>query len=315
MAESLMDIKRRIASTKKTGQITKAMQMVSGSKLMQIEDKSNAYQIYENKILETMGHLVASKILQQYPSVSNGKPVDTKNSDPMSLDYLLMNRPVKKTAYIVVTSDRGLVGSYNSTIIKETMSLLDKKYHGDTSKFTIIAVGATGADFFKKQGFDIAYEYRGVEDVPQFQTVKDFVKTCVELFDNGVYDELYIFHSHHVNSLTSKVTINKLLPISRDIASKQDIEDAKKDQKEYIVDPSVEVVLQKLVPQYIESLIFGSLMDAKTAEHAASMTAMKAASENAQDLIDTLSLRYNRARQAKITTEIIEIVSGAAALQ
>lgn len=304
-----MDIKRRIASTKKTGQITNAMQMVSGAKLTQIEKKSNAYQLYEQKLQDTMGHLVASKIISQYKSTD-----DEQSQDVMSLDHLLKNRPIKKTGYIVVTSDRGLVGSYNSTIIKATMDLLEKNHQGDKSKFTIIAVGGTGADFFKKRGYNVAYEYRGVEDVPKFLTIQKLVKTCVEMFDAGVFDQLYICHNHHVNSLTSTFKVNELLPISRDIADDINFDNIE-DNPNYIIDPSVEVVLQKLVPQYIESIVFGSIMDAKTAEHAASMSAMRTATDNADDLIASLSLKYNRARQEQITTEITEIIGGASALE
>ncbi|MBA1434893.1 F0F1 ATP synthase subunit gamma [Bombilactobacillus bombi] len=309
MAESLMDIKRRIASTKKTGQITHAMQMVSGAKLTQIEKKSNSYLLYEKRLQETMGHLVANKIISLYQNSGV-----EQSQDIMSLDHLLKKRPIKKTGYIIVTSDRGLVGSYNSTIIKATLDLLEKNHHGDKSKFTIIAVGGTGADFFKKRGCNIAYEYRGVEDVPQFETIKKLVKTCVELFDAGAFDQLYICHNHHVNSLTSTFTVDELLPISRDVADDVDYENLDNSNK-YIIDPSVEVVLQKLVPQYVESLVFGSIMDAKTAEHAASMTAMRTATDNADDLISNLSLKYNRARQEQITTEITEIIGGASALE
>lgn len=309
MAESLMDIKRRIASTKKTGQITHAMQMVSGAKLTQIEKQSDVYQLYEQKLKETMGHLVASKIISQYRDNNN-----ESSKDSMSLDHLLKNRPIKKTAYIVVTSDRGLVGSYNSTIIKATMDLLIKNHQNDKSKFSIIAVGGTGADFFKKRNYDVAYEYRGVEDVPHFKTIQKLVKTCVEMFDTGVFDQLYICHNHHVNSLTSTFTVDKLLPISRDIADEVDFKKIG-NTSSYIVDPSIEVVLQKLVPQYIESVVFGSILDAKTAEHAASMTAMRTATDNADDLISSLSLKYNRARQEQITTEITEIIGGASALE
>ncbi|NVY95642.1 F0F1 ATP synthase subunit gamma [Lactobacillus sp. DCY120] len=307
MAESLTDIKRRIASTQKTGQITHAMQMVSGSKLTQIEKKSAAYQLYEQKLKDTMSYLIAGKLLSQYQGGDH-------TQDGFSLDTLLKIRPIKKTAYLVVTSDRGLVGSYNSTILKATMELLEQKHQGDKSQFTIIAIGGTGADFFKKRGYDIAYEYRGIADVPDFETVRALVKTCVELFDAEAFDQLYMCHNHHVNSLTSEFTVDKLLPLSQDLASDVDLTSFES-QQSYIVDPSIESVLEGLVPQYIESIIFGSIMDAKTAEHAASMAAMRAATDNANDLISTLSLKYNRARQAQITTEITEIIGGAAALE
>lgn len=309
MAESLIDIKRRIASTKKTSQITNAMQMVSGSKLMKIEKQSISYQKYSEKIKNVVGHLASNKLLENVRSSDNVQAVNNKN-EVLSLNNLLIERPVKKTAYMVITSDRGLVGGYNSNILKEMMSLFEKKHHGNKDEFVIIAIGATGAEFFKNRGYNVSYEYRGVDDIPSIENVKPLVSTIVQLYISGVYDELFICHNHHVNSLTSDFQSDLLLPI-KDIDSDDDEHMA----KEYIADPSPEEVLGKILPQFVESLVFGAMLDAKTAEHAASMTAMKSSTDNANNLISTLTTKYNRARQAQITTEITEIVGGAAALE
>lgn len=300
-----MDIKRRISSTQKTGQITRAMQMVSGAKLSRIEKQSNAYQIYANKVEDIVRHLTMADLFKNVP-------VSGSSADPLSLNNILQVRDVKKTAYVVLTSDRGLVGGYNSNILKAMMDLFKKNHNGDKSKFTIISLGATGTDFFKTRGYDIAYEYRGLPDVPSVEDITPIVKSILQLYQAGSFDEIYVCHNHHVNSLVSRFTNEKLLPLD----APQDVtQEEEHIASEYITDPDPETVLSAIVPQYIECLIFGAMMDAKTAEHAASVTAMKSATDNADDLISNLSLHYNRARQAQITTEITEIVGGAAALE
>lgn len=305
MAESLMDIKRRISSTKKTGQITKAMQMVSGAKLSRIEKKSIAYQLYEKKVEDIVRHLKAADVFKELSIADD-------SDDPLSLNSLLKVREVKKTAYVVITSDCGLVGGYNSSILKAMMELFEKKYHGDQSKFTIISLGATGTEFFKARGYDVSYEYRGLPDIPTVKDITPIMKTILQMYQAELFDEIDICHNHHVNSLVSEFTNQKLLPLA-------DPDDVTPEEQqvatEYITEPNPKAVLSAIVPQYIECLVLGAMMDAKTAEHAASVTAMKSASDNADDLISSLSLHYNRARQAQITTEITEIIGGAAALE
>ena len=305
MAESLMDIKRRISSTKKTGQITKAMQMVSGAKLSRIEKKSIAYQLYEKKVEDIVRHLTAADVFKELSIADD-------STDPLSLNSLLKVREVKKTAYVVITSDRGLVGGYNSNILKAMMDLFQKKYNGDKSKFTIISLGNTGTAFFKARGYDIAYEYTGLPDIPTVKDITPIMKAVLQMYQAEMFDEIDICHNHHVNSLVSNFTNQKLLPLTEpDDVTTEEQEIA----TEYITEPNPKAVLSAIVPQYIECLVLGAMMDAKTAEHAASVTAMKSASDNADDLISSLSLHYNRARQAQITTEITEIIGGAAALE
>lgn len=307
MAESLIDIKRRIASTKKTSQITNAMQMVSGSKLMKIEKQSMTYQLYADKVKSVVSHLASSKLLQEVRS--SGAAGATNQNSLLSLNDLLIERPVKKTAYMVITSDRGLVGGFNSNILKAMMSIIKEKHNDNKDEFVIIAIGSTGAEFFKNRGYNVAYEYRGVNDIPTIDDVKPIVDTIIQLYIAGVYDELFVCHNHHVNSLTSEFVSDQLLPITNHVGDDSEI------SEEYIADPSPEEVLQEILPQFVDSLVFGSMLDSKTAEHAASMTAMKSSTDNANNLISTLTTKFNRARQAQITTEITEIVGGAAALE
>ncbi|WP_225047097.1 F0F1 ATP synthase subunit gamma [Lacticaseibacillus kribbianus] len=308
MAESLMDIKRKIASTKKTGQITQAMQMVSGSKLTRIEKRSNAYQIYANKVREIVTHLAAAQLLEIERQQSEALAGTDVPKARLELANLLAERPVKKTGYLVITSDRGLVGGYNSTVLKAMMQIFADD-HKAKDDYVIMAIGGTGADFFKSRGMNLAYEYRGVSDIPTFNEVREILSTAVTMFDNGVFDELYVCYNHHVNSLTSAFRAEKMLPITDlDVAEVADT------SIEYLTEPDPDAVLEAILPQYGESLIYGAIMDAKTAEHAASTTAMKSATDNANDLISRLSVTYNRARQSQITTEITEIVGGANAL-
>ncbi|WP_155285999.1 F0F1 ATP synthase subunit gamma [Lacticaseibacillus zhaodongensis] len=303
MADSLIDIKRRIASTKKTRQITSAMQMVSGAKLNQVEKRSGAYEIYADKVRETVTHLAQSQLL----TLAAREATDKKDDDMKVLvSDLLQQREVKKVGYLVITSDRGLVGSYNSNILKSMLDVLKSDEHPSS----IMAIGGVGSDFFKARNVNVAYEYRGVSDIPTFDEVREIVKTAVSMYRNEVFDELYVCYNHHVNSLTSTFRVEKMLPIN-DL----DPEEVSDTPIQYLTEPDLDSVLDAVLPQYAESLIFGAIIDAKTAEHAASMTAMKAATDNADDLISNLSTRYNRARQAAITTELTEIVSGAAAVE
>ncbi|WP_125981540.1 F0F1 ATP synthase subunit gamma [Loigolactobacillus iwatensis] len=307
MAESLTEIKRRIDSTKSTEKITQAMQMVSASKLNQIEKKSSNYLLYSSKIREIVTHMAAAQLLAI--SNFNDKSSTKDGKDKIRVSSMLQERPVKKTGYLVITSDRGLVGSYNSNVIKAVTDMITKD-HKTSDEYVFMAVGGTGADFFKNRGMNIAYEYRGVSDVPTFNEVREIVTTAVSMFDSGVFDELYVCYNHHVNTLRSEFRAEKMLPIT-DL----DISEVKDKHVSYIADPSQEEVLDAILPQYAASLIFGALMDAKAAEHSAGMNAMRSATDNAKDLIDHLTLTYNRARQGAITQEITEIIAGASALE
>lgn len=300
MGASLNEIKTRIASTKKTSQITRAMQMVSASKLTKSEASSQKFQIYANKVREIVTHLTAT----QLNDIASDNPLGDINYNSM-----LISRPVKKTGYIVITADGGLVGGYNSSILKQTMSILEED-HQSPDDYVMIAIGGTGADFFKARGINLAYELRNLSDQPSFDEVRKIVGMATTMYQNEVFDELYVCYNHHINSLTSQFRVEKMLPIS-DL----DPEEATTFEQEYIFEPSKEEILAQLLPQYADSLIYGAIVDAKTAEHAAGMTAMKTATDNAATIIDDLTVSYNRARQGAITQEITEIVAGASALE
>ena len=182
MPASLQEVKRRIESTKKTSQITSAMQMVSTAKLSQIQKHATSYQVYATKIRSVITHLSKSHLLDSVNTTS-------KNSDgKVNTLGMLRQRPVKTTGIVVITSDRGLVGSYNSNVIKETLELIENNHHS-TEDVSIIAIGGTGADFFKKRGYNVAYEYRGISDIPTYKDARPLVEAIVSMYDKEVYDE------------------------------------------------------------------------------------------------------------------------------
>ncbi|QGZ26980.1 F0F1 ATP synthase subunit gamma [Streptococcus ruminicola] len=291
MAGSLSEIKGKIISTQKTSHITGAMQMVSAAKLTKSEQAAKDFQVYASKIRQITTDLLKSELV-------NG------SKNPM-----LAARPVKKTGYIVITSDKGLVGGYNSKILKAMMDLIEE-YHQD-GNYAIIAIGGIGADFFKARGMNVVFELRGLEDQPSFEQVGNIISKSVEMYKNELFDELYVCYNHHVNSLTSQVRVQQMLPIAELDAD----EAAEEGVSGFELEPNREMILEQLLPQYTESLIYGAIVDAKTAEHAAGMTAMQTATDNAKNVINDLTIQYNRARQAAITQEITEIVAGANALE
>ncbi|EZK65945.1 ATP synthase gamma chain [Streptococcus pyogenes ABC020047925] len=291
MAGSLSEIKAKIISTEKTSKITSAMRMVSSAKLVKSEQAARDFQIYASKIRQITTDLLKSEL-----TIGSDNP-------------MLVSRPVKKTGYIVITSDKGLVGGYNSKILKSVMDMITE-YHAD-GDYEIISIGSVGSDFFKARGMNVAFELRGLADQPSFEQVRQIISQSVDMFVNEIFDELYVCYNHHVNSLTSQVRVQRMLPISDLVAD----EAAEEGVTGFELEPNRHDILDQLLPQFTESLIYGAIIDAKTAEHAAGMTAMQTATDNAKNVINDLTIQYNRARQAAITQEITEIVAGANALE
>ena len=292
MAVSLNDIKTKIASTKNTSQITNAMQMVSAAKLGRSEEAARNFQVYAQKVRKLLTDILHG------------------NGSGGSTNPMLISRPVKKTGYIVITSDRGLVGGYNSSILKAVMELKEE-YHPDSTGFEMICIGGMGADFFKARGIQPLYELRGLADQPSFDEVRKIISKTVEMYQNELFDELYVCYNHHVNTLTSQMRVEQMLPIV-------DLDPNEADESyslTFELETSREEILEQLLPQFAESMIYGAIIDAKTAENAAGMTAMQTATDNAKKVINDLTIQYNRARQAAITQEITEIVAGASALE
>lgn len=303
MAASLIDIKKRIKSTQKTSQITNAMHMVSASKLARAEQKVRKYQIYANKIREIVTHIAGHQL-----SVIEEKGQNLNKEQLIDFHDLLIEREVKRTGYLIISTDKGLAGSYNSSIFKSTRQMIQQD-HASAEEYTIISIGETLAHDLEKHEIVVEHVVPDLSDQPSFEDVRGLVSLIVEYYRNGEFDELYVCYNHHINAISSEFRAEKMLPLS-DL----DTDETKQYEVEYAFEPTKEDILEVLLPQYAESLIYGAIIDAKSSEHASRMTAMKSATDNAQDLIKRLSLEQNRIRQGAITQELTEIVSDASAL-
>ena len=282
------DLKRRIKSTGKTAQITKAMEMVSAAKLRRVQETVQQSKPYLAKLQEMLTGISASARSVKHP--------------------LLKTRLVKRTGYLVITSDSGLAGPYNAQVIRRALLEFRQK---DKSTYTVFSVGRRGRDFFKRQGYPLAAEVIGLPDAPTYSSVRDLAVDIVNAYAEEQFDELYFVYNEFINAVTQQPVVKKVLPLS----SLTGTGGAPSRVTQYLFEPDEEAVLQALLPRYAETLVYQAVLDAKASEHGARMTAMGNATENAKDLISQYTLSLNRARQAAITTQIVEVVSGAQALQ
>lgn len=260
--------------------------MVSSAKLSRAEMNARAFVPYMEKIRQVVA------------SVSRGV-VDATHP-------LLEKRPVRRSCYIVITSDRGLAGPYNSNVLRKAHDDIQKR-HPNNDGYGIIAIGRVGSEFFKKRKMNVIMEFIGVHDHPSFEEIQQITRPAVDMFIDETFDELSIYYTHYISALNHKVMEQKVLPLSAPDEEDKNIM--------YEFEPNPDDILDVLLPQYAESLIFGSILDSKASEHASRMTAMKNATDNAYELIEELTLHYNRTRQEKITQEITEVIGGASAIQ
>ncbi|MDN9009207.1 ATP synthase F1 subunit gamma [Brevibacillus laterosporus] len=284
MAQGIREVKRRIKSVKNTRQITKAMKMVSTAKLRRAQDQAQAARPYAQKVQEVVASIASGSTSFKHP--------------------MLQTRPVKKTGYIVITSDRGLAGGYNGNIIRKVLQAVNEK-HKSKDEYAIFVIGRKGRDFFVKRNYPVIEEVVGMPENPSFSDIKQIAYTAVKLYAEEKIDELYLCYNEFESAISQVPQVKRLLPL-------QSIEsDSQASTVNYDYEPSAEEVLAVLLPKYAETLIYSAVLDAKASEHGARMTSMGNATDNASDIIDRLTLFYNRARQAAITQEISEIVAGA----
>lgn len=287
MANSLRAVKNRINSTKSTAQITKAMYMVSQSKVKRAEKTYKSYQDFMKRI-EALVSSILYKAKDEYPH------------------KLLVEREIKKTAYFIVTSDTGLAGAYNSSIFK---AFEEKLAENNQTKKDVItgAIGKKGYYYLKSNGYKIMNDSRiNVRDDVMFLDIEPLARKFINAYLNGEIDKLVIVYNHYVNSLTQEVKFEELLPI-------KNIE-AEESKVDFIYETGIEKTLDLILPMYVKDMVFGIVLDAKTSEHSARMNAMKSATDNALEIIDKLQLLYNRARQSVVTNELIDIIGGANAI-
>lgn len=286
---SMSDIKRSIRSIRSTQQITKAMKMVSASKLRRAQANVIAARPYADKIQEVLGQL-------------------TKGSE--QTHPLLEERETQKVLYVLVTGDSGLCGGFNANNIK----MCEQESKNQSLPVALVAIGKKGRDYFARRNYDIAAEYIGIGDNPTFIQGKALADQLTEFYLSGEYDEIHLIYSQFRSAMSHVPLDVQLLPIVPVEAEDEDVADDGM-QEDFLYEPDQEQVLSALLPAYVETLVYRMLLESKASEHGARMTAMAAATDNATEIIQSLTLAMNRARQAAITTEITEIVGGAAALE
>lgn len=288
---NLKDIRTRIGSVKKTKQITSAMKLVAAAKLKGATDRALAAQPYQSKLRTVLGR------------------VGAKAGDSVS-DPLLQTHPtVEKVLLVMLTSDKGLCGGFNNNLLRRSTGWISERQASGVA-VTVRTFGRKGRDFFKARGTmpsDAVIEYA---KTPKMELVRPLSDHMVSGFINGDYDEVWIGYNHFANAAVQVPTFSKILPLTVE-ASEGAVEDASGD---YLFEPDPGTILRSLLPLYLRTLLLQTFLESEAGEFGARMVAMDNASRNANDLIDRLSLQYNRARQAAITTEITEIVSGAEAL-
>lgn len=294
MAGQLKEVRNRIKSVQSTQQITKAMKMVSAAKLRRAQDAIIQMRPYAQKLQEMLSNIVS-------------------NVDSSANISLAEVRPVKKVLLIVVTSDRGLCGAYNANIQKTALAAIQQRYQDVNAKgnLSIWAIGKKGAEFFQKRGFNVDTRFKDIFLQLSFEGVQACAQEAIKSFANKEFDAVEIVYSEFKNAATQRFVAEPFLPIP-----KQESPKGEKSQKaDFIFEPAKDILIAELMPKILNTQLYKAVLDGNASEHGARMTAMDKASENANELLKNLKISYNRARQAAITTELTEIVSGAAALQ
>jgi F-type H+-transporting ATPase subunit gamma len=292
MAGQLKEVRNRIKSIQSTQQITKAMKMVSAAKLRRAQDAIIQMRPYAKKLQELLSNIVS-------------------DSEGGVGGELAAERPIEKVLMIVITSDRGLSGAYNANLIKLAKLTIRQRYQTQFSKgnISIWSIGKKGYEHFLKNNYRVSETYKDIFLNLTFENVQACAQAAVKAFQNKEFDVVEIVYSEFRNAATQRFTVERFLPIPKVAAKKG----AKKN--DFIFEPSKEQLLSELMPKILNTQLFKAVLDASASEHGARMTAMDKASENANEILKLLRISYNRARQAAITTELTEIVSGAAALQ
>jgi F-type H+-transporting ATPase subunit gamma len=306
---TLLDYRRRIRSVKSTQQITRAMKFISAAKLRRAQEGVFAARPYAGEILRVMRSAAARMESAVHP--------------------LLERRPEEKVLVVVLTGDRSLAGAFNTNVIRRAIQFVREN---SSKKLQMVAIGKKGRDQLRKRGWTIAGEYLNVSSKVEFSTAKGIAGKIADLYASREVDAVYAVYNEFKNVIVQKLTVMKLLPIDPAVLDAEQVKtpgmtaDAERDPNlphdlaasgksqvvDYIYEEPVEEIFSGLVPRYLEAEVYRILLESAAAEHAARMTAMDSATRNASELIDSLTLDMNKIRQAGITKELIEIVSGAA---
>ncbi|MEP7258409.1 MAG: ATP synthase F1 subunit gamma [Flavitalea sp.] len=292
MAGQLKEVRNRIKSVQNTQQITKAMKMVSAAKLRKAQEGIMQMRPYARKLQELLSNIVS------------GSEGDIGMS-------LAAERPVEKVLLIVITSDRGLCGAYNANIIKLAKLTIAEQYAQQAAKgnVEIWTIGKKGFEHFAKNKYKIDAAFKDIFLKLNFESIQACAQAAVKDFEKGAFDRVELVYSEFRNAGTQRFTVERFLPIPK-TQPKQGLK-----KSDFIFEPDREQLVAELMPKILNTQLYKAVLDANASEHGARMTAMDKATENANELLKSLKISYNRARQAAITTELTEIVSGAAALQ
>ncbi|HET7259581.1 MAG TPA: ATP synthase F1 subunit gamma [Candidatus Acidoferrum sp.] len=285
---TLLDFRRRIRSVKNTQQITRAMKFVAAAFLRRAQEAALSARPYAKELARVLRSIMSRIEAPEHP--------------------LLAHRPEEKILVVVLTGERGLAGAFNSNILRKASDFLRSK---KGKKVSLIPVGKKGRDVFRKAGFHIPAEYVNVLARVNFGTARDIASVVTELYAKEEVDAVYIVFSEFKTVMTPNLVLEKLLPVEAMRADEESASEQASAQVDYIYEQPKEALLDRLLPRYIETQILRAMLESSAAEHAARMTAMESATKNAGDVIEALTLHMNKVRQAAITKEIIEIVSGA----
>lgn len=284
-AGNLRHLRRRVKSVKNIRQITRAMKFVSASKLKRAQDRMFAARPYANRMLDVLNSVAG-------------------RCDP-STHRLLKDRQGDRTLLVVVTSDKGLCGAFNSNVLRAfRQNIDDGKLNKDLS---LTLVGRKGADWFRRRSWPIRHQYVNIMSKVDFKYAKEIAAGLMEYYSEGEGDRIFLLYNEFKSVIQQRVVVEPLLPIRR-------LEADASSNLGYIFEQPPAVILDSMLPRHVETQVFRAMLESEAAEHGARMTAMDAATRNAKEMIESLTLTMNRIRQASITTEIIEIVSGAGAL-
>ncbi len=286
MAANMKEIKERIDSVKNTSQITNAMNIVSSTKFKRFQVLTLKSRSYARAVNEAFDNLVASLTGNKFV-IFDGKP------------------EVKRVGIIVMTSDRGLCGSFNSNTFRRLESM-KKEFQKEGKEVSVITIGRKAKEYCKNRDINVDSEYTQMIPETMFETGKKISEDVVQFYLNDFYDEVYMIYSKFVSAIEYNIQVEKLLPIEK----KEGLP-----TKEYIFEPSEEEVLNSFVPQVLNIKLYQSLLENSASEHSARMSAMKQANDNASEMIKNLEVQYNRERQGQITQELTEIISGSSSVQ
>ncbi|MBN8790434.1 MAG: ATP synthase F1 subunit gamma [Terrimonas sp.] len=292
MPGALKEVRNRIKSVQSTQQITKAMKMVSAAKLRRAQDAIIQMRPYAQKLQEMLSNIVS-------------------NTDGDTGADLAVERTPEKVLLIVISSDRGLCGAYNANIIKSARNVAQEKYPRQLAKGNVIVwpIGKKAYDYFQKAKWTVIDKYRDIFLSLSFEHVQEVAQSAIEAFSKKEFDVVEVVYSEFRNAATQRFVVERFLPIPK-VENKGNTTKA-----DFIFEPDKQTLIAELMPKILNTQLYKAVLDANASEHGARMTAMDKASENANELLKGLKISYNRARQAAITTELTEIVSGAAALQ